>query len=33
MAKVTPFVREQEEQERLEAAETKVAQLLGKSFS
>jgi hypothetical protein len=33
MAKVTPFVREREEQERLEAAETKVAQLLGKSFS
>lgn len=32
MEKVTSFVREREEQERLEAAETKVAQLLGKSF-
>lgn len=30
--KITPFVREREEQEQLEAAETKVAQLLGKAF-
>lgn len=33
LEKITPFVSEREEQERVEAAETKVAQLLGKSFS